>query len=205
MFEMIHVNLKEWLACSRAAIRLAFLFIRSWKANLVYSLCLDNIIKIPSSCWPNKKAQIQVEELSRLIVMSWKPLMLLDRFENPWSCWHFPNGKSWCPTSHFNFFNFFNFFQVSIFQFFNFLIQSGDLLAFTRTGPVHARTCPVNARVSIALIHSTCLAGSSSSSRDSTSEFVGNWRCCQAWNWSAEAACRAEDRFWVRPLLPIFT
>ena len=26
-----------------------------------------------------------------------------------------------------------------------------DLLAFTRTGPINARACPVNARVSIAL------------------------------------------------------
>ena len=30
-------------------------------------------------------------------------------------------------------------------------IQSCDLSAFTRTGPVNARTCPVNARLSIAL------------------------------------------------------
>ena len=35
-------------------------------------------------------------------------------------------------------------------------------MAFTRTGPLNARTCPVKARVSISLIHSTCQAGSSS-------------------------------------------
>ena len=27
--------------------------------------------------------------------------------------------------------------------------------------------------------------------------FVGNWRCSQAFDWSAEASCSAEDEFQV--------